>query len=73
MCTSPAEVIAVKKRNMKRELPTYRLLLEADEDEPTLKKYDEIKSHLSNWLQYFQLNQRLCIDKKEGIANLKKS
>lgn len=46
--TSPAEAIAVKRRNMKGEWPTSQLLLDVDKDEPTLKKYDEIKNHLSD-------------------------
>lgn len=33
-----------------------------------VKKYKEIKHHLTGWLQCYQLNEVFKIDKKKGFA-----
>lgn len=54
---------------MKGDWPTYRMILEENNNKLTLKKFEEIRLYLTDQLQYFQLNERLSTDLKKGFEN----
>uniref|UniRef100_A0A670JFR1 Reverse transcriptase domain-containing protein n=1 Tax=Podarcis muralis TaxID=64176 RepID=A0A670JFR1_PODMU len=64
---SPAEIVAVKKLNMKENWATYKTVLKEENGELELKDYTEIKAHISDWFQYIQIKYRLAKDKKVRI------
>ncbi|XP_053255593.1 urokinase plasminogen activator surface receptor-like [Podarcis raffonei] len=62
------EAISLKKTNAKSEWATYKELLMEIEQQLKLKRFEDTRHLVTDWLQYHQFNDVFNIDKKNGFS-----
>lgn len=68
LAASAIEAVAVKRKNTQESWPTYKTLLKNEDNQIKLKKFEEIREHISDWFQYHQLFEKFKSDKQKGFS-----